>query len=331
MNAVALMHKSRLVHTLKPLSRVPAHVLQPSTSLRYAQKPLLFRKQTQRWRSHHLCVSPSLRRVWQRQETVFRLRRQLRLIFETKVRQLLAKRQQAVAERSTALAVKATTKSSKLLTVSQDIERCSIISPAARERRKPEGKLFTVHVLDREANATSSTNANGDSVATDSKSTANDESQHFVLTKGTSFLGAFTLLQAFYATVSQNVTKAPIEAPTAPLLTLRIFTNIITTHQALRGTVDLPHSCASPTRLLVFCPNEMAPEMLSYGADYAGETDLINRITNGFLDFEKCITTPDFMPKIMRLARILGPKQMFPNPRAGTIVLNLKVIKTYVL
>lgn len=95
--------------------------------------------------------------------------------------------------------------------------------------------------------------------------------------------------------------------------------------ESLRGMLNLPYSIGSKVRLLVFCSDDAAPAMIEAGADLAGENSVIEKIMRGQIGFDKCITTTEFMPKILKLAKILGPKKLMPNKRSGTIVSNLMV------
>merc|ERR1712203_945640 len=65
--------------------------------------------------------------------------------------------------------------------------------------------------------------------------------------------------------------------------------------------------------------------MLAAGADVAGITDVVRRINQGWLEFDRCLATPAIMPQVMKIAKILGPKKLMPNPKSGTVVQNLKV------
>lgn len=96
------------------------------------------------------------------------------------------------------------------------------------------------------------------------------------------------------------------------------------TREAIRGTCHLPHGLETDVRVLAFCPDDEAEEMLAAGADVAGITDVIRRINQGWFGFDRCLATPAIMPQVMGVAKILGPRRMMPNPRSGTVVANLK-------
>ena len=93
---------------------------------------------------------------------------------------------------------------------------------------------------------------------------------------------------------------------------------------SVRGVVQLPHGIRSSEKLLVFCQDGEAEEMVQAGAEFAGLGELVNRIQKGWLGFDRCIATASVMQKILPIARILGPKKLMPNPKSGTIVTDLK-------
>jgi large subunit ribosomal protein L1 len=103
---------------------------------------------------------------------------------------------------------------------------------------------------------------------------------------------------------------------------LHIRTNVDPRHadQMIRGVVSLPHGLGKTVRVLVFAGAEGAEEARAAGADYVGEDDLIARIEGGWVDFEVGLATPQVMPKIGKLGRVLGRRGLMPNPRSGTMV-----------
>ncbi|MCW2539452.1 MAG: ribosomal protein [Frankiales bacterium] len=89
--------------------------------------------------------------------------------------------------------------------------------------------------------------------------------------------------------------------------------------QMVRGVVSLPHGTGKTARVIVFATGEQAAAAEAAGADRVGSDDLIADITAGFLDFDAAIATPDQMAKVGRIARILGPRGLMPNPKTGTV------------
>lgn len=93
--------------------------------------------------------------------------------------------------------------------------------------------------------------------------------------------------------------------------------------QVVRGTVVLPHGTGRQVRVLVFCKDNNIEVAKAAGADYAGGADLVQKIQEGWLDFDAVVATPDMMPVISKVARVLGPRGMMPSPKAGTVTVNV--------
>jgi large subunit ribosomal protein L1 len=93
--------------------------------------------------------------------------------------------------------------------------------------------------------------------------------------------------------------------------------------QMVRGTVNLPHGTGKTVRVIAFATGQKATEAEAAGADAVGTDDLVARIQGGWLDFDAAIATPDQMAKIGRIARILGPRGLMPNPKTGTVTMDV--------
>lgn len=94
--------------------------------------------------------------------------------------------------------------------------------------------------------------------------------------------------------------------------------------QAVRGTVSLPHGTGKTKRVLVLCTPDKEEEAKTAGADYVGLDEFITRINEGWTDVDVIIATPSVMPKIGRLGKILGPRNLMPNPKTGTVTNDIK-------
>jgi large subunit ribosomal protein L1 len=96
--------------------------------------------------------------------------------------------------------------------------------------------------------------------------------------------------------------------------------------QAVRGSVLLPHNTGKKARVIVFAKGDYADEARAAGADHVGMEDLIEKVEGGWLDFEYAVATPDEMGKVGRLAKILGPRNLLPNKKQGTVTFDVKTV-----
>ncbi|MBK8880273.1 MAG: 50S ribosomal protein L1 [Haliscomenobacter sp.] len=93
--------------------------------------------------------------------------------------------------------------------------------------------------------------------------------------------------------------------------------------QALRGTVGLPHGTGKTKRVVVFCTPDKVEEAKAAGADYVGLEDLMQKVQEGWTDFDVAIAMPQVMAQVGRLGRVLGPRNLMPNPKTGTVTMDI--------
>ena len=106
-------------------------------------------------------------------------------------------------------------------------------------------------------------------------------------------------------------------------IAVRLGVNPRHADQMVRGSVLLPHGTGKKVRVLVFAKGEKEKEATSAGADFVGAEDLIEKISKGWLEFDKAIATPDMMGMVGKIGKILGPRGLMPNPKVGTVTFDV--------
>jgi large subunit ribosomal protein L1 len=139
-----------------------------------------------------------------------------------------------------------------------------------------------------------------------------DRDKRYELTEGVELL-----LKTAYAKFDEGVDLA-----------IRLGVDPKKSDQMVRGTAVLPHGTGKKVRVLAFAKGQKEKEALDAGADIVGGEDLIEKISKGWLEFDKAIATPDMMGLVSKLGKILGPRGLMPNPKVGTVTFDLeKAIK----
>ena len=125
--------------------------------------------------------------------------------------------------------------------------------------------------------------------------------------------GVKLLVEASYAKFDEGVDLA-----------IRLGVDPKKSDQMVRGTAVLPHGTGKKVRVLVFAKGQKEKEAQDAGADMVGADDLIEKISKGWLEFDKAIATPDMMGSVSKLGKILGPRGLMPNPKVGTVTFDLE-------
>lgn len=107
-------------------------------------------------------------------------------------------------------------------------------------------------------------------------------------------------------------------------VSIRLGVDAKQSDQQVRGAVALPHGLGKSVRVIVFAKGPKEAEAKDAGADFVGADDLVQKIQGGWLDFDKAIATPDMMAVVSKVAKILGPRGLMPNPKVGTVTMDVK-------
>ena len=129
----------------------------------------------------------------------------------------------------------------------------------------------------------------------------------------------YTVDEAFKLAVDTSVAKFDESID----VSIRLGIDPKQSDQQVRGAIALPHGLGKEVRVVVFAKGPKENEAKAAGADFVGADDLVAKIQGGWLDFDKCIATPDMMATVAKVAKILGPRGLMPNPKIGTVTMNV--------
>jgi len=137
--------------------------------------------------------------------------------------------------------------------------------------------------------------------------------------KGVDLAKRYTIDEAFKAVVSAPAAKFDESVDVA----IRLGVDPKQGDQQVRGAIALPNGMGKTVRVVVFAKGPKEAEAKNAGADYVGADDLVAKITDGWLEFDKAIATPDMMATVSKVAKVLGPRGLMPNPKVGTVTMNV--------
>ncbi len=123
--------------------------------------------------------------------------------------------------------------------------------------------------------------------------------------------------------VALAVETAPAKFDESIDVAIRLGVDPKQSDQQVRGAVALPHGLGKKVRVLVFAKGPKEAEAKAAGADFVGADDIVEKIQGGWLDFDKALATPDMMATVSKVAKILGPRGLMPNPKVGTVTMNV--------
>lgn len=129
----------------------------------------------------------------------------------------------------------------------------------------------------------------------------------------------YSIAEAFKMVVA----NAPAKFDETVDVAMRLGVDPKQSDQQVRGAIALPHGLGKAVRVIVFAKGPKEAEAKNAGADYVGADDLVQKIQDGWLDFDKAIATPDMMATVSKVAKILGPRGLMPNPKIGTVTMNV--------
>ena len=135
---------------------------------------------------------------------------------------------------------------------------------------------------------------------------------------------AYSALEALELAVKTSTTKFDASVD----VSFRLNIDPRKAEQNIRGAIVLPNGTGKTRKVLVICRGAKAQEATDAGADYVGDTEIINKINQGWFDFDVIVATPDMMGQLGKLGRVLGPKGLMPNPKTGTVTMDVaKAVK----